>query len=209
MKGLLLKDLYMMKTYCKSFLLIAVAFTLLSFVEGENLFFIFYPCMFCGMIPVNLLAYDERSKWLQYSATMPYTKRQIVGSKYIIGLGVQLAMLLITGIAQAIRLSINGTFRLDEYIVLMLLLFVMASITSSVPLPFVFKYGTEKGRMSYYIMIGITCAVSVAASGLFSENTPMSLLTSGTLVVMCPVGIVIYALSWYLSFVFYRNREIN
>ena len=209
MKGLLLKDLYMMKTYCKSYLLIAAAFTVLSFTSGENQFFVFYPCMFCGMIPVNLLAYDERSKWMQYSATMPYTKRQIVSSKYIIGLGVQLAMLLITGIAQAIRLSIGGTFRFDEYLVLMLLLFIMASITSSVPLPFVFKYGTEKGRMSYYIMIGITCAVSVAASGLFSENAPISVMTTGTLAVMSPVGIGIYALSWYLSFMFYRNREIS
>ena len=66
MKGLLLKDLYMTMKYCRSYLLIAVVFTAVSFVGNDNLFFIFYPCPFCGMIPVTLLGYDERSHWQQY-----------------------------------------------------------------------------------------------------------------------------------------------
>ena len=116
MKGLLLKDLYMMKKYCKSYLLITVVFIAVSFASSENLFFTFYPCLLCGMIPVNLLGYDERSRWLQYSETMPYTKGQIVSGKYLIGLGTQIAVLLITGIAQAIRMSVSGTFVLLEYL---------------------------------------------------------------------------------------------
>ena len=81
MKGLLLKDLYMMRKYCRSYLLIAVVFIALSFASNQNLFFVFYPCLLCGMIPVNLLGYDERSRWLQYSGTMPYTRAQIVSCK--------------------------------------------------------------------------------------------------------------------------------
>ena len=103
MKGLLLKDWYMMKQYCRTYPVIAVAFMALSLVDSDNLFFVFYPCLLCGMIPVILLGYDERSGWVQYSGTMPYTKIQIVSEKYLISLFAQLTMLVATGIAQAVK----------------------------------------------------------------------------------------------------------
>ena len=78
MKGLILKDLYMIKSYCKSYLLIAVVFFAVSFAGNNNMFFAFYPCLLCGMIPVTLLGYDERSRWIQYSGTMPYTKTHYI-----------------------------------------------------------------------------------------------------------------------------------
>lgn len=208
MKGLLLKDLYMMRKYCRSYLIITVVFIAVSFASNENLFFIFYPCLLCGTIPVNLLGYDERSKWLQYSETMPYTKGQIVSGKYLIGLGTQVAILIITGIAQAIRMSVSGTFVLGEYLVLLMLLLIMSLLASSVTLPFMFKLGVEKGRMAYYFMIGIVCAGSIIASNLLSNGLQSEIKLNGILPIICLVGIGIYALSWYLSVIFYKKREI-
>ncbi len=208
MKGLLLKDLYMMKKYCKAYLLITVVFIAVSFASSENLFFVFYPCLLCGMIPVNLLGYDERSRWLQYSETMPYTKEQIVSGKYLIGLGTQVSVLLITGIAQAIRMRVSGAFMLGEYLVLMMLLLIMSLLASSITLPFMFKLGVEKGRMAYYIMIGIVCAGSIIASNLLSGGFQAEVKLNGILPFICLVGIGLYALSWYLSIVFYKKREL-
>ena len=208
MKGLILKDLYMMKKYCRSYLIITVVFIAVSFASSENLFFIFYPCLLCGMIPVNLLGYDERSKWLHYSETMPYTKGQIVSGKNLIGLGTQVAVLLVTGIAQAIRMSISANFVLGEYLVLMMLLLIMSLLASSIVLPFMFKLGVEKGRMAYYIMIGIVCAGSIVFSNLLSGELKSKIKLNGILPIVCLVGIGIYALSWYLSVVFYKKREI-
>lgn len=208
MKGLLLKDLYMMKKYCKIYLIIAIVFIAISFASSENLFFIFYPCLLCGMIPVNLLGYDERSRWLQYSQTMPYKKAQIVSGKYLIGLGTQIAMLIFTGIAQAIRMSIHGTFIFREYLVLMMLLLIMALVASSISLPFMFKLGIEKGRMAYYFMVGVVCAGSVIASNLLSDKFRTQIKPNGILLLICIIGIALYALSWYLSIVFFKKREI-
>ena len=42
MKGLLLKDWYMMKSYCKAYLAIAAIFIAISFASSENLFFVFW-----------------------------------------------------------------------------------------------------------------------------------------------------------------------
>jgi len=208
MKGLLLKDWYMMKKYCKAYLLITLVFIAVSFVGNENLFFTFYPCLLCGMIPVNLLGYDERSRWQQYSETMPYTKAQIVSGKYIIGLATQIAIILITGITQAMRMSIDGDFELKEYLILMMLLLIMSLLASSITLPFMFKLGVEKGRMAYYIMIGVVCAGSIISSNLLSSEFSYDIKLNGALPIICIAGIVIYAMSWYLSIVFYKQREL-
>lgn len=45
MKGLLLKDWYMMKQYCRTYPVIAVAFMALSLVDSDNLFFVFYTTL--------------------------------------------------------------------------------------------------------------------------------------------------------------------
>lgn len=209
MKGLILKDWYMMKKYCRSYILIAAVFIGISLFSNDNLFFVFYPCLLCGMIPVNLLGYDERSRWMQYSGTMPYTKTQIVSAKYLIGLLAQVIMLIVTGIAQCIKMTVAGNFVFGEFVVLMLLMLIMAILTSSISLPFIFKLGVEKGRIAYYIMIGFVCGASVVASSFFKGQLVAEVEPIAILAFLVIVGIGIYALSWYLSIVFYKKRELK
>ncbi len=208
MKGLLLKDWYMAKKYCRSYLFIGIGFIILSFMSKGNMFFIFYPCLLCGMIPVNLLAFDERSRWSEYVGTLPYTKTQIVSAKYLIGLLAQIAMLTVACIAQGVKMSIDGEFVLKEFLVLIMLLLIMATITSSLTLPFIIKYGVEKGRAVYYVMIGVVCAVSIIATTIFKESAQFEIQLNGVLPIAFLVGIGIYALSWCLSVVFYKKKEM-
>lgn len=209
MKGLLLKDFYMAIKYCRAYLLIAAVFTVVSFFDRGNLFLVFYPCMLCGIIPVNLLAYDERSRWLSYSETMPYTKAQIVSGKYLIGLLAQGAMLLITGISQAVQMGLEGGFVLKEYLVMMLIILILSLLSSSISLPFIFKLGVEKGRMAYYIMIGVICGGSLVLSNVLTKVGENPIEMNGILLILLAIGIGIYALSWYLSVIFFQKREIH
>lgn len=209
MKGLLLKDWYMMKKYCRTYLLIAAVFIAVSLVSNDNLFFVFYPCLLCGMIPVNLLGYDERSRWMQYSGALPYTKAQLVSAKYLIGLLVQAAMLVVTGIVQGMKMAVAGNFELGEFAVLMLSFLIIATLTSSIPLPFMFRLGVEKGRIAYYAMIGFVCGASVLASGIFGGQFISEVQPNTILAVLAAAGIGVYALSWYLSVALFKKREIQ
>ncbi len=208
MKGLLLKDWYMMKKYCRYYLFVCIGFIILSMMSSGNMFFVFYPCLLGGMIPVNLLGYDERSRWTEYVGALPYTKTQIVSAKYLIGLFTQIAMLTVICITQGVKMGIEGNFILKEFLVLMMLLLIMASVASSLTLPFAFKYGVEKGRGAYYVMIGVVCASSIITSNLLSGKIQAKIELNGILPIICLVGIGIYALSWYLSVIFYKKREI-
>jgi len=207
-KGLLLKDWYMIKQYCKIYLVISLVFAVSSVMSDENLFFVFYPCVLCGMIPVNLLGYDERSRWDRYSGTLPYTKKQIVSAKYLIGLFTQLAMLVVTGITQGIKMGLSGYFSGGDFAVLMLIMLAMATFSSSITLPFIFKLGVEKGRTAYYVTIGVVCGLSVIASRLFKGPMHMEIRPNGILLVLAFAGICLYILSWYLSIGFYEKREL-
>ncbi len=208
MKGLLLKDWYMVKKYCRSYLLITIVFVAVSLVSDGNMFFVFYPCLLCGMIPVNLLGYDERSRWMQYSGTLPYTRTQIVCGKYIIGLLAQLAILVVTGIAQAAKMIATGDFVFGDFVVLMLLMLIVSTFTSSISLPFVFKLGVEKGRIAYYIMVGFVCGASVLASSVFRRQLMSEIQPNIVLTVLAIVGIGVYIFSWYMSVVFFKKREM-
>lgn len=210
MKGLLLKDFYMTVKYCRTYLLIGIVFIAVSFAgaESQNMFFVFYPCLLCGMIPVNLLAYDERSRWLEYSGTLPYTKAQLVSAKYLVGVIVQGIMLIAVGIAQAVRMNLAGSFRLGEYGMIMAMIFAMATITSSISLPFMFRWGVEKGRIAYYCMIGFVCAAGYLGSVFFTESRKVT--AAGSLVpwAMILLGTAIYAASWLASIALYQKREV-
>ena len=208
MKGLLLKDWYMTKKYCRYYLFVGIGFIILSLISSGNMFFVFYPCLLCGMIPVNLLGYDERSRFTEYVSTLPYTKAQIVSAKYLIGLFAQIAILTVNCIAQSVKMGIEGNFVLKEFLVLVMLLLIMASIASSLTLPFIFKYGVEKGRGAYYVMIGVICAGSIIATTIFKDALQNKIHLNGILPIASLVGVGIYALSWYMSIVFYKKREL-
>lgn len=209
MKGLLLKEWYMTRKYCRMYLLIAVVFMGISLVSDDNMFFVFYPCLLCGMIPVNLLGYDERSRWMQYSCTLPYTRKELVSAKYLIGLFAQMAMLLVTSVMQGAKMIIKGNFQWNDLVVLLLLLVAVATLSSSITLPFVFKLGVEKGRTAYYIMVGFVCGASVLASSVFKGQLQATIQPNVILAALALVGVGVYILSWCLSIVFYEKREIG
>lgn len=208
MKGLILKDLYMAAKYCRAYALIALVFLGVSVVNGEDTFFLFYPCLLCGMIPVNLLAYDERSKWLQYSATLPYSKAQIVSAKYVIGLMAQLVVLIATGIARSVQMRLSGNSNPAELILLLETILLLSAFASSIAMPFMFRWGVEKGRIAYYVMIGLVCAGAIVAKDLIAV-IPVQNATSVSLApALCIGAAVLYGLSWLLSIRCFQTREL-
>ena len=120
-----------------------------------------------------------------------------------------MAMVVVTGIVQAVKMSINGNFVWNDFVVLMLLLLIVATLTSSISLPFIFKLGVERGRTAYYIMIGFVCGASVLASSLLRGQFTSEIQPNFVLTIIAIVGIGVYLFSWYLSVVFFKKREIH
>ena len=131
MKGLLLKDFYMLKNL-KAFILFMAIFLFVSTFSEENMFMLFYPCVLSGIIPVSLLGYDERSKWDKYSLTLPYTRAQIVSAKYLMGLFIQLTVLVFAGISQVVYMNNHGGFNGHNFLILISTLSALSFFTISI-----------------------------------------------------------------------------
>ena len=208
MKGLILKDLYMSAKYFRMYGLILLVFLATSFFQENTLFFVFYPFMICGMIPINLLAYDERFHWDIYCGTLPVTRDMVVCAKYLLSLMAQGTVFIITAGVQALRISLQGAFDWESYLVLLSLLFITSLVSSSITMPFIFKLGVEKGRMAYYAMIGLVLGAGYGFAGAFNERLQATVPFGIFLILGCLMAAGIFALSWYLSIRFYRKREL-
>ena len=75
MKGLILKDLYMVWNYCKTVVFVCIIFLASSvFVEG-SFFFSVYPMVIAGIIPFTIMVYEEKNQMGTLLPVIPHNKK--------------------------------------------------------------------------------------------------------------------------------------
>ncbi|MDD6320667.1 MAG: ABC-2 transporter permease [Oscillospiraceae bacterium] len=210
MKGLLLKDWYAIKSYCLYTLFIVLVFAILGGAMQGNFFFTFYPLIFISVIAMNLIAYEEKEKWDQYAATLPYTKAQIVSSKYIVSLCLGLGTVVLSGISQYVGMIVANTYNTEKLLSYLMIFVSLALLPAAFLLPFIYKFGVNKGRIAYYVVIIVSCGVigGIASVDSIGSASAVSASQISIFVIVAVASAVIYALSWMLSIRFYQNREI-
>ena len=214
MKGLLLKDYYMILKYCRIYGLIVLVFGACSLVDQSNLFMLAYPAVLCGINCVTLLSYDERSQWQQYCEILPYTRKQVVDAKYL------LSGILISGLAgllaaaHSLAGAVRGNFNLIWVFEVFCLIWAVGYLFSAICLPMIFKFGSEKGRIMYIAVVIIFC-VGFVTFGVNVSDTAQNEEALGFLLVnptymgaAAVIASVLFAISMKLSERFYMNREL-
>ena len=207
MKGLLLKDFYMAKIYCRMILLVTVVFAGVSIAEPSNLFFQFYPVVMASILPVTILGYDEKCHWDVYGQIFPYSKKQFVSVKYLMALIFVCGMWLLLMAVQIIGMLVNGAGFQSNLLFFLLLVLSCGFLSSSILLPVIFKFGTEKGRLAFMVVICLICGGSAAAVSVDPDlHMPISAdMLSLLILVGC---IVLFLLSWQASIKIYEKREL-
>ncbi len=204
MKGLLKKDLYMILKYGRTLLVMSVLFLGMSVVAEENFFFIVYPVLLGGVLPVTLLSYDERFGWNRYCDALPITRRQVVDERYLMSLLSFLALYVLTLLVQALVLLPKG--RGEDLLELAGLLPCLGLVAPALMLPITLRWGVEKGRILYYFIIGVIVAAGLVFSSDFI-GPGKAIGRWGTAAVLL-VSVVFFAASWLLSVKLYEKREL-
>ena len=208
MKALIYKDLLAVWKYCRTYIFMCAAFLLASIFVEEYSFLQMYPLIFMGMLVNTLIAYDERDKWDRQVLTMPVTRTQYVSAKYLTGLILQGVVLVLTALAHGLQLHLAGSLVWHAFWTDIAMLVVLAVAAPSLILPFIFKNGSEKGRLAYLIVFGTLFAV-VAAGGVVLDKLGMVVeLTELPMgIVSVVTAVVLYPASWALSVHWYGKRE--
>ena len=151
MKGLLLKDFFTLLKQLKLYLLFIVILSVIPSMNFSNI-----AMVYAAMLPITVIAYDERSKWDQLAIMMPYSKRDLVFSKFLIGyLGIAICMLLSLGL-QALVGALGGASFTAESMYAIVLTAIAGFILIAVNLPFMFWLGVERGRVVFMVLIAVT-----------------------------------------------------
>lgn len=201
MKGLMWKDIYTLLKQAKFILLLMVLFACLP-GYSMSAFAIFYG----AMLPITALAYDERSKWDELAAMMPYSVKEIVGSKYVLGLllvggisALSIAARIVIGIIKAAPFDAEG-------IISILILACLSLVLLMVDLPLMFRLGVEKGRIIYILL---TCGGVVAGVSYIDQLMAAldSMMVSTMLLIVLLVTAVGLGVSYCISARIYRVRR--
>ncbi len=206
MKALLLKDAYMIRKYCRMYLIMVVIFLVVAMSSTENVIFLVYPCLLAGLLPMTMLAYDENSKWDRYCAALPFTREQQVTAKYMLGFILIVCMSLVCLAAVLIRQAVTGTVSFSSAAQQLLIVLTTALMAPAVSLPLAFKFGVEKGRAARLVVIGVICALAVTVPDILKVRTENAAPWVGPVILL--VTLALYVISWRLSVVLYRHREL-
>lgn len=206
MKGILLKELYAVKKNCKLYITTQALFLLCFLLPGRE-FAIgssFSACVMWSSMLIASFAEDDKSGWSRYIGVLPYSKAQIVSARYIISTVVQISFLLSMAVAQAVATNIRGCFSLGEYLMYLSMLFLLSSAIYGL-YPIRFRFGT-RGLKMIAVVYGLIIATLFIITNIFIMAGIA--ITELKFAIVCIAAAAIYGLSWYLSIVFYKKREL-
>ena len=207
MKALIYKDLLSIWKYCRNYLIMCMVFLVASVFVEEYSFLQMYPLILMGTLVNTLIAYDERDKWDRQVLTMPITRKQYVTAKYLTGLILQGTVFLLTAAAHFVQLKLVNSFVWESFRTDLAMMVVLAAAAPSLILPFVFKNGSEKGRMAYLIVLGCVFAAAAAVTILLGKVGLIHSVPSSPAAAVAAAAALLYPGSWALSVRWYEMRE--
>lgn len=204
MKALLIKDFL---TLSKMIRTIVIIMLIVACVPQLNMAVFFM--VYCSMLPITALGYDERTKWDMQAAMMPYRPLEIVLSKYVLGYVLLISSTALALLTGTIVTRITASpMTADQY--LTVIIYAMATtVFQAVTLPLAFRFGTEKGRLIFGIGFGVAFGVLFALVPLLNDNMDAIMLTRGQVAALIlAVAAAANLLSVRLSIRFYRRKLV-
>lgn len=208
MTALILKDIATLKKTLLLSITLCIALVVYGVYENE----IFMIPLICTMIPLILTAiafgYDTKSKFEQFAFSMPMKKSSFVLSKlffaFVFGL--------FGSVCLFVQLVIKSEMSIDNIIFISLITLVASVLISSIQLPFILKYGAEKGRLimvlTYFIVFSLSSLLK-AKSDLLTNVVEFFLNNSRVIIFLgiVFVSIVIIGMAIKISILIMEKKE--
>ncbi len=216
MLGLIIKDILNLKKSFRIYGLVTIIYGAISFISKESSFFnTIFSVLFATLI-FSIYSYDEMAKWDTYALTLPISRKNIVKSKYLVMLLIDLIGVLICVIYNIILnivLKTNTPFAGMSSIwigIAIVLLFY------SITIPFITKLGVEKSRLIVIIVYLVPFIIYYVLGIALKDGTanlPHSLLNLWELflkniylIVPITILLAIY-ISYQISVAIYIKKE--
>ena len=159
-KGLMIKDLRLIFSQMKLFLIIIVVWAIFMTVSLEGEFSVGYVALMFSFVTLGTFSYDEAEKGMSYLFTLPIARKDYIKAKYLLGMMITIVPALIVMLFTCILYIITdaeGEFL--NYLFSSLITIPAAIFLLVLEIPLYIKFGQEKRRLVTMISVGImaTC----------------------------------------------------
>lgn len=152
MKAMLYADWLNLRQSLRSMLLILVVFAFAAFAWSGPMFFIMIVVMLSIMLPATLCASDQAYGWDKLSLSLPILRREVVGSKYLMGLLANLALFVLAAALTAVYSVVDPSAPVTDNLLALFCGEIISLLLMGLMLAITFKFGVEKSR---YILIAV------------------------------------------------------
>ena len=208
MTALILKDIATLKKTLLLTIALCIALIVYGVYENE----IFMIPLICTMMPLILTAiafgYDTKSKFEQFAFSLPIKKSSFVLSKLFFAS----VFGLFGSVCLFLQLVIKSEMAIYNIIFISLITLVASILISAIQLPFILKYGAEKGRLimvlTYFIVFSLSSLLK-AKSDLLTNVVEFFLNNSRVMIFLgiVFVSIVIIGMAIKISILIMEKKE--
>jgi len=217
MKGLLIKDLKLMKN--NAIFIFVIIFISIGCAAGmKNPFFALgYATALISIFSINTIAYDEYDNGMAHLFSLPFSRKTYVKEKYIFAVLISVVGLTIaTIISVGVSRFLEEQYGVKDWIGILSLSLFFVILIQGIVLPVRMKFDSEKHKMAMLIVFGAMAAI-VGGTFAIAEACGIDLdaffdgllITKAwyTFAVVIILGVVMMLLSYKLSVKFMEKRE--
>ena len=216
MMGLLLKDLYELRSYKKNLLFLVILFAVLVFSqsgeEDSSSVAVLMIMIIFSMIGLSTFSYDEKTNTNRYLMTLPLTKKDLIKEKYLLSI-LFIIMGSIIGILFnfGIFAMINNKFPdVEETFSFAFGGIVGLSLVHGIQIPLMYQFGAEKARIQIYIIFMVIGGILGAFSFVLpADSFDIFNRFHFLLPLVCfLLSFFIYFISYKVSCFIYQKKDV-
>lgn len=209
MKSLLLKDLIALKSYSKTLVILIGLFIVLSFGNEDMNFLSGIIILMMAMLTITSFSYDQYAKWDLFSQTLPISRKDVVMSKYLLGIlsvfsGGVLAVFFtfIISLIRSIEVNAAEIMIASGSIILIAFLFI------GIVIPLVYKFGVERSRIITIAVLAVPSIIVVFLSKIGVDFSALDNISPSILLLVgsvCVIGLLL--VSYSISAKIYMKKD--
>ena len=213
MRGLVLKDLYLLKGLGKQFGIILAFLFLYSMMIQSFSFMIIYFVVMCASMVMSTMSYDESVSFNRFALTTPIQVKTLIGAKYVL---ILLIMLGGAGISCLFNILSHFFAVTDQSFVFewggIAATVAVFMVVNAASLPAMFKLGAEKARYIYIFCMLLIGGV-ITGGYVLCEKMGISLQELEVLseqvitIILFAIAVVSMIISYFISVKIVKNKE--
>lgn len=219
MLGLILKDIFTLKRQARMLGFVLIIYGAIAYLQKSMTMILPLIVMVAMSCSVTCLAYEERSKWWNYSNSLPVSKTIQVLEKYLLPL-----VLVILSIIVFVPLYIGVTVLAHMELEWMELLYSFLSVGAigvvyiGINIPIAYKFGVEKTRIAMFIPLAVVVLAVLLVQALSKKSGEIALylenigkVVNDNLLLIVIGGVIgavlFYGISFAISLAIVKNKE--